>query len=86
MEPSLRIGEDNVFDDSEGVIKLSVNRHASRRTKPTDVKHQLVKDVCNAGKIGVVHVRTEDQHADLFTKQQHAHFIPIMGVGKRGAH
>ena len=27
-----------------------------------------MRDSCDAGKVGVVYVRTEDQHADSFTK------------------
>ena len=42
--------------------------HAIRRTKHIDVKHHLVRDVSDAGKVRIVYVRTADQHADLFTK------------------
>ena len=70
MEPSMRIGAVNVFEDNEGAIKLAANKHATRRTKHIDVKHHLVRDAGDAGKVRVVYkyVRTEDQHADLFTK------------------
>ena len=33
MEPSMRVGAVNVFEDNEGAIKLVTNKHASRRTK-----------------------------------------------------
>ena len=39
MEPSMRIGAVDVFEDNEGAIKLEVNKHASRRIKHIDVKH-----------------------------------------------
>ena len=68
MEPSMRVGAVDVFEDNEGAIKLAVNKHASRRTKHIDVKHHLVRDVSDAGKVRIVYVRTADQHADLFTK------------------
>ena len=68
MEPSLRICAVNVFENNEEAIKLAGNKHASRRTKYIDVKRHLVRDAYDAGKIRVVYVRTEDQHADLFTK------------------
>ena len=32
------------------------------------MRHDLVRDTCDASKVRVVYVRTEDQHADLFTK------------------
>ena len=38
------------------------------RRKHIDMKHDLVRDACDAGKVRVVYVRTEDQHADLLTK------------------
>ena len=54
MEPSMRVCAVNVFEDSEGAIKLATNKHASRRTKHIDVKHRLG--------------RSEGQHTDLLTK------------------
>ena len=64
----MMIGVATMFEDNEGAIKLAVNKHASRKTKCIDVKHHLVRDACDAGKVRVVYVRTEDQHADLSTK------------------
>ena len=32
MEPSMRVGAVNVFEDNEGAIKLATNKHASCRT------------------------------------------------------
>ena len=82
MEPSMRVGAVNVFEDNEGAIKLATNKHASRRTKHIDVKHHLVRDASDARKVRVAYVRSEDQHADLLTKPldlqkfyKHAKFI-----------
>ena len=82
MEPSMRVGAVNVFEDNEGAIKLATNKHASRRTKDINVKHHLVRDASDARKVRVVYVRSEDQHADLLTKPldlqkfyKHAKFI-----------
>ena len=68
MEPSMRVGAVNVFEDNEGAIKLATNKHASRRTKHIDVKLHLVRDASDARKVRVAYVRSEDQHADLLTK------------------
>ena len=68
MEPSMRVGVVNVFEDNEGVIKLATNKHASRRTKHIDVKHHLVRDASDARKVRVAYVRSGDQLADLLTK------------------
>ena len=44
MEPSIRVGAVNVFEDNDGVIKLATYKHAinSRSTWHIDVKHHLV--------------------------------------------
>ncbi|CAN0441784.1 unnamed protein product, partial [Ascophyllum nodosum] len=68
MEPSMRVGAVNVFEDNEGAIKLATNKHASRRTKHIDVKHHLVRDASDAQRVRVAYVRSGDQHADLLTK------------------
>ena len=82
MEPSMRVGAVNVFEDNEGAIKLATNKHASRRTKHIDVKHHLVRDASDAQRVRVAYVRSEDQHVDLLTKPldvkkfcKHAKFI-----------
>ena len=82
MEPLIKVGAVNVFEDNEGAIKLSTNKHASRRTKQIDVKHHLVRDASDTRKVRVAYVRSEDQHADLLTKPldmqkfyKHAKFI-----------
>ena len=82
MEPSMRVGAVNVFEDNEGAIKLATNKHASRRTKHIDVKHHLVRDASDAQRVRVAYVRSEDQHADFLTKPldvkkfcKHAKFI-----------
>ena len=68
MEPWMRVDAVNVYEDNERAIQLATNKHSSRRTKHIDVKYHLVRDACDAGKVRVVYVRSEDQHADLLTK------------------
>ena len=81
----MRIGAVKVFEDNEGAIKLTVRKHARRRTKYIDVKHHLVRDACDTWKVRVVYVRTEDQYADLFTKlldiqKFHRHAKTVLNV------
>ena len=68
MEPSMRVGAVNVFENNERAIKLATNKHASHRSKHIVVKHHLVRDASDARKVRVAYVRSEDQHADLLTK------------------
>ena len=42
MEPSTKIVAVNVFEDNEGIVKLAVNKHASRSTKHINVKFFLL--------------------------------------------
>ena len=62
----MRIDAVNVFENNEGTVKLALNKNASRRTKHIDVKHHLVRDACDAGKVTLVYISTEDQHMALF--------------------
>ena len=82
MEPSMRVGAVNVFEGSEGAIKLATNKHVSRRTRHIDVKHHLEREGSDARKVRVAYVKSGDQHADLLTKSlamhkfyKHAKFI-----------
>ena len=66
----------NVFEE------LAANKHARRRNKHIDVKHNLVRDASDARKVRVAYVRSGVQHADLLTKPldiqtfyKHAKFI-----------
>ena len=71
MKPPMRIGAVDVFENNEEAIKLATNKHASRRSNHIDVKHHVVRNACDAGKVRLVYVRTEDQRADLFAKSLH---------------
>ena len=80
MEPSMRVGAVNVFEDNEGAIKLATNKHASRRTKHIDVKHHLARNASDARKVRIAYVRSEDQHADLLTNARHAKVLQAREV------
>ena len=49
MEPLMRTGAVDVFEENEGAVKLAVNNHTSRRTKQIHVKHHLMRDACDGG-------------------------------------
>ena len=77
MEPSMRTGEVNVFEDNEGAIKLAV---ASRRTKHKDVEHNLVRDACDAGKVREVYVSTKDVLAGTMVEVVGTMVEPVWGL------
>ena len=61
MEPSMRVGAVNVFEDNDGAIKLAANKHVSCRTKPIDVKYHLVRDASDARKVIMSYFRRDDE-------------------------
>ena len=44
------------------------NKLSSKRTRPIDVEHHVVRDAETTGTINVTYARTEDPHADVLTK------------------
>ena len=77
MEPSMRTGAVNVFEDNEGAIKLAV---PSRSTKLMDVKHHLVRYACGAGKVREVYVRTEGVVAGTMVEAVGTVVEPVWGI------
>ena len=90
MEPPMRIGAVNVLENNEGVAKLTVNKYCSHSSKHNDLKHHLMRDACDAGKVRVVYARTEGQRADLFTmplevKKFYRHAKTVLNVLRYGS-
>ena len=54
MVPSLKDYPIMIREDNEGAIKLANNKHASRRTRHIDVKHHIVRDAIEKGKVRVL--------------------------------
>ena len=57
-----------IFVDNTGAIFLANNWVTSNRTKHIDVKYHFVRELIEDGKIEVVYVRTNENPADMFTK------------------
>ena len=57
-----------VHVDNVGAIWLSNNRATSDRTKHIDIRTSFVKEYQEDGKIIIKFVRSEDNEADIFTK------------------
>ena len=58
----------NVFEDNEGALKMANNPISSHRTKHIDVRHHFIRQHVQEGTISIVHIGTEEQHADVLTK------------------
>ena len=57
-----------VYVDNVGAIWLSNNRTTSDRTKDIDIRTSLVKEYQEDGKIIIKFVKSEDNEANIFTK------------------
>ena len=57
-----------VHVDNVGAISLSNNRTTSVRTKHIDIRTSFVKEYQEDGKIIIKFVKSEDNEADIFTK------------------
>ena len=56
------------YVDTTGAIWLSNNRTTSDRTKHIDIRTSFVKEYQEDGKIITKFVKSEDNEADIFTK------------------
>ena len=54
--------------DNVGAIRLSNNRITGDRTKHIDIRTAFVKEYQEDGKIIIKFVKSEDNEADIFTK------------------
>ena len=63
MELPITVHVDNV-----GAIWLSNNRTTSERTKHIEIRTSFVKEYQEDGKIIIIFVKSEENEADIFTK------------------
>lgn len=61
-------GATTVFCDNISTIKLSKNPVLHGRSKHIDVKFYFLRDLCKDKEIDLLHCKSEDQAADIFTK------------------
>ena len=66
--PALEGNPVGIVEDNHGALKMASNRHSSKRTRHVAIKHYLIRDAVDEGKVRVTYVKTEDQHADVLTK------------------
>ena len=59
----------DIFGDNEGVIKsIADNPSSASRSKHIDVKLHFIQGLIRMGEVKILHVGTEEQHADVLTK------------------
>ena len=56
-------------ENRQGGINMANTRHSNKRTSHIHIKHHLIRDAEDEGKVRVTYVNTEDQNANVFTKR-----------------
>jgi len=59
-----------VYCDNIGAIYLAYNEKISRRTKHVDTRTHFVRNYVENGTIKIIFIRSEDNDADVFTKNK----------------
>lgn len=57
-----------LYEDNQSAINIAYNPENNKRLKHIDIKHFFIKEKIDLGLINVVHMNTNDQVADMFTK------------------
>ena len=57
-----------IFEDNEGAIFLAKNSQVGMCTKHIDVKYHIIRDLINNKYLDIMYVKSEDNYADLMTK------------------
>ena len=57
-----------IHEDNTGAIFLVNNDQVSQRTKHIDTRYKFVQEMAASGRLEVVYVKSEENYADLMTK------------------
>ena len=58
----------DIFGDNERAKAIADNPISASRSKHIDLKLNIIRGLIRAGDVRVLHVGTEEQHADVLTK------------------
>ena len=58
----------DIFGDNEGTKAIADNPSSASRSKHIDVKLHFIRGLIRTGGVRLLHVGTEEQHADVLTK------------------
>ena len=68
LQPELSSMRVDIFGDNEDAKAIADNPSSALRSKHTDVKLHFIRELIRTGKVRILHVGTEEQHADVLTK------------------
>ena len=66
-----------IFCDNNSTIALSKNFVFHKRTKHIDAKYHFIREIVNNSEIVLQHCRSEEQFADILTKDWDRKFLFI---------
>ena len=69
--PDGDVGCTTVHEDNVGALHLANNPATKPNSKHIDIRHHFIRERVANGGFGVVHVRSDLQHADFLTKPLH---------------
>ena len=68
LQPELSGMRVYIFGDNEGAKAIADNPSSASRSKHIDVKLHFIRGLIRTGEVRILHVGTEEQHADVLTK------------------
>ena len=68
LQPGSTRTREEIFRDIEGAKAIADIPSSASRSKHIDVKLHFIRGLIRAGELSIVHVGTEEQHADFLTK------------------
>ena len=68
FQPELSGMRVDIFGDNEGAKVIADNPSSASRSKHIDVKLHFIRGLIRTGEVRILHVGTEEQHADFLTK------------------
>ena len=58
----------DIFGDNEGAKAITDNPSSASRSKHIDVKLHFIRGLTRTGEVRILHVGTEEQHANVLTE------------------
>ena len=89
MDYGVKCDKVPLWCDNESAIKIAENPVQHSKTKHIEIRHHFIRDHVAKGNIELLHVNTDNQLADIFTKpldearfRELRHELNIMDISK----
>jgi hypothetical protein len=68
FQPEVSLGPIEIFEDNQGAIALAKDDGGLKRTKHVDIRYLVVQEAVKNKEIIIEYIKSEDQLADILTK------------------